>query len=109
MKRLTDLQSYKGVLPYSSELFGVYQPLIGWTSKRQKERVERGFANDLEKARRGLLAKFRPDFDIKVSERAQRAEIAGLRVGTLEPTQPRSTGTFPVSYTHLTLPTKRIV
>ena len=30
IKRLIDLSSYKGVLPYDSELFGVYQPLIGW-------------------------------------------------------------------------------
>lgn len=33
-KRLQDLNAYKGVLPYASELFGVYQPLIGWKSKR---------------------------------------------------------------------------
>lgn len=33
-KRLEDLNAYKGVLPYASELFGVYQPLIGWKSKR---------------------------------------------------------------------------
>lgn len=28
------LDSYKGVLPYSSELFGVYQPMIGWRARR---------------------------------------------------------------------------
>lgn len=33
-KRLEDLTAYQGVLPYASELFGVYQPLIGWKSKR---------------------------------------------------------------------------
>lgn len=38
VKRLTDLTSYTSVLPYSSELFGVYQPLIGWKSKRTRER-----------------------------------------------------------------------
>lgn len=94
MKRLTDLQNYTGVLPYSSELFGVYQPLIGWTSKRQKERVERGYANDLDKAGRALLARLRPEFEIKVSERAQRGEIVDLRAATLEGTRQRSTGTF---------------
>ena len=36
-KRLTDLTSYDVVLPYASELFGVYQPLIGWKSKRAEE------------------------------------------------------------------------
>ena len=27
------LDAYKGMLPYASELFGVYQPLLGWKSK----------------------------------------------------------------------------
>jgi hypothetical protein len=38
-RRLTDLSDYKGVLPYSSELFGVYQTLIGWKSKRLLRRL----------------------------------------------------------------------
>lgn len=33
-KRLLNLERYSGVLPYASELFGVYQPMIGWHSKR---------------------------------------------------------------------------
>jgi hypothetical protein len=33
-KRLTDLTAYRSVLPYASELFGVYQPMLGWKSKR---------------------------------------------------------------------------
>lgn len=94
MKRLTDLQTYTGVLPYASELFGVYQPLIGWTSKRQKERVQRGFANDLEKASRGLLGRLRPDFEIKLSERMHAAEIANVRPAVLAPSRMRTTGTF---------------
>jgi hypothetical protein len=40
IKRLTDLTSYKSVLPYDSELFGVYQPLIGWKSKRRMDRIK---------------------------------------------------------------------
>ncbi|MBE8721257.1 hypothetical protein [Sphingobacterium pedocola] len=37
-KRLTDLTAYKSVLPYASEIFGVYQPLIGWKGKRNTKR-----------------------------------------------------------------------
>ena len=33
-----DLTKFKGSLPYSAELFGVYQPIIGWKSKRTKHR-----------------------------------------------------------------------
>lgn len=45
MKRLTDLTSYKGVLPYASEIFGIYQPLLSWKSARIQMRVQAG-AND---------------------------------------------------------------
>lgn len=40
-------QDYKGVLPYASELFGVYQPLLGWKSKRNQRRFSKGYAVDL--------------------------------------------------------------
>jgi hypothetical protein len=39
-KRLQDLTDYKSVLPYASELFGVYQPLIGWKSARKIKRIK---------------------------------------------------------------------
>jgi len=36
-----DLSKYQNkILPYASELFGVYQPLIGWKAKQAKERVK---------------------------------------------------------------------
>lgn len=38
IKRITDLKNYKSVLPYASEIFGVYQPLIGWKGKRNIQR-----------------------------------------------------------------------
>jgi hypothetical protein len=41
-KRLEDLAAYKGVLPYASELYGVYQPLIGWKSKRTDDWLNNG-------------------------------------------------------------------
>ena len=46
VKRITDLGQYAGVLPYASEMFGIYQPLLGWKSKRIAERIERGIARD---------------------------------------------------------------
>src|SRR5688500_3071316 len=41
-KRITDLSDYTSILPYASELFGVYQPLIGWKSKRVLKRLNKG-------------------------------------------------------------------
>ena len=32
---------YKGILPYASELFGIYQPLLGWKSRIVTERYQR--------------------------------------------------------------------
>ncbi|HLG56699.1 MAG TPA: hypothetical protein VI485_15275 [Vicinamibacterales bacterium] len=37
MKSFND---YKGTLPYASELFGIYQPLLGWKSRLTKKRYE---------------------------------------------------------------------
>jgi hypothetical protein len=45
-KRITDLTAYTSILPYASELFGVYQPLLGWKSRRIAERQKEGFRND---------------------------------------------------------------
>lgn len=41
MKKITDYDQFKSILPYSSEMFGVYQPLIGWKSKRILQRIEK--------------------------------------------------------------------
>jgi hypothetical protein len=58
VKRITDLSPYQSVLPYASELFGIYQPLLGWKSRRILQRIERGREND----RRGALAKLARQF-----------------------------------------------
>jgi len=47
MKTLDD---YKGILPYASELFGTYQPLLGWKSRiilRRYERIRSSLYNKL--------------------------------------------------------------
>ena len=36
-----DLSLFKGLPPYASELFGVYQPLLGWKSKRKRRWIGR--------------------------------------------------------------------
>ena len=45
-KKIIDLTKYTSVLPFASELFGVYQPLLGWKSKRIEERFRQGFESD---------------------------------------------------------------
>lgn len=50
-KRITDLTDYTSVLPYASEMFGVYQPMIGWRSALRMNRFKIG----LGETRDGLL------------------------------------------------------
>jgi hypothetical protein len=83
MKRLTNFADYKAVLPYASELFGVYQPLLGWKSKRSIERFGRGFRAD----RRELLSQVGNQFvgTAELDATADRVVISSIRPG-----QPRS-------------------
>ena len=37
---MRDLEKFRGRLPYATELFGVYQPLIGWKSKIIQQRLQ---------------------------------------------------------------------
>jgi hypothetical protein len=37
-----DIEQYKGITPYASEHYGVYQPLLGWESKLTKKWLQRG-------------------------------------------------------------------
>jgi hypothetical protein len=48
-----DLSSFEGRLPYASELYGMYQPLLGWKSRRIVNRMMPG----LTAAQDGILAR----------------------------------------------------
>jgi hypothetical protein len=94
MKRLLNLTPYNGILPYASEIFGVYQPLLGWRSKRIAERVERGFAQDVAQVNRILQAKFDPRFKVEVESERGLPRIVELEPAVLKTSRTRSTGTF---------------
>jgi hypothetical protein len=57
-KRLTDLNGYKTILPYAGELFGVYQPMIGWRSKR----ASAGLDHAVQSNAQSLIDRFTPYF-----------------------------------------------
>lgn len=57
-KRITNLTDYTSVLPYASEMFGVYQPMIGWKSKKQQERHKQS----LLEMKTALLNNYAKDF-----------------------------------------------
>jgi hypothetical protein len=82
-KRITDLSDYSSVLPYASELFGVYQPMIGWRSKRMQQRREAG----TDAARADLLSRylgaFRGQYQVDIAGSDCFAEVGNIDVGML--------------------------
>ncbi|HKT83160.1 MAG TPA: hypothetical protein VJQ84_04915, partial [Solirubrobacterales bacterium] len=60
MKHLSDLTDYKGILPYASEVFGVYQPLLGWKSARIQRRIDVSTQDRFAHTLRSILATVQP-------------------------------------------------
>jgi hypothetical protein len=81
-KRITDLVDYTSILPYASEIFGIYQPLLGWKSKRMENRFLKGFQNDRNIMIRRLQSAFQGLVDINFREDCQ-VDIR-LRPGALQ-------------------------
>jgi hypothetical protein len=71
VKRITDLTDYTSVLPYASEMFGVYQPLLGWRSKRIEQRLREGYRHDKRQLLETLKRKFAPLLDISYGDNQQ--------------------------------------
>jgi hypothetical protein len=65
---MPSFDDYKGILPYASELFGIYQPLLGWKSQIIQRRYDR-FRSSLysELASRALTGSAAP-VQIQVSD-----------------------------------------
>jgi hypothetical protein len=58
---VVDLMKFQGTLPYASELFGVYQPLIGWRSDKSKSLA----ASESSKNIQNLLAAMAHDSRVR--------------------------------------------
>ncbi|MBF5045810.1 hypothetical protein FGE12_25605 [Aggregicoccus sp. 17bor-14] len=71
VKRITDLTRYASVLPYASELFGIYQPLLGWRSARIQARYAQGLQRDKQRVLQALTSAFGPVVDLRLRDGAQ--------------------------------------
>jgi hypothetical protein len=67
-KRITDLTDYTSVLPYASEIFGVYQPMIGWKSKRISDRMARGIRAQNMSKFRDILAQYEGIANVELAD-----------------------------------------
>jgi hypothetical protein len=81
-KRITDLTDYKSVLPCASDLFGVYQAMLGWRSKRTLRPIEHGAAVGRFKDASDLSARFQGHADLNFNADYQ---FVGGRVGIGDP------------------------
>jgi len=83
-KRLTNLTDYIAVLPYASEMFGIYQPLLGWKSKRIEERFRKGYLKDRNRMLDSMVGKFKGNVTLDMADEANcQLTISDIRPGTL--------------------------
>jgi len=84
MKKTKDLSQFTNILPYASEIFGVYQPMLGWRSKRARKRVERGFRNDVARVLDVVRERFKGRFELSLAADGAAQRIARLEPATLD-------------------------
>ncbi|WP_374563497.1 hypothetical protein, partial [Nitrosomonas sp.] len=94
MKKISDYSKYQNILPYDSEIFGVYQPMIGWKSKRIQQRIDKGFRADLRKVRDQLFKGYRGNFEMVLNERGMLDKITKLDTGSNEVPRKGAMGSF---------------
>src|SRR4051794_21149253 len=71
VKRTLDLGQYVNVLPYASEMFGIYQPLLGWKSKRITDRFTKGLDRDKSQIIRTLARELSAAVSIRYGDSGQ--------------------------------------
>ena len=90
---MSSFDDFKGILPYASEVFGIYQPLLGWKSKRIAKRYEKYRTSLYNELASRALANARAPVEVKLSASAAGAvstTLAGraasiITVSKLEP------------------------
>ena len=89
-----NLDDFKETLPYASELFGIYQPLLGWRSRIIKQRVDKGRLSGLIEVTSYALSRVKVSA-FGVSGEADTSASAGLVTPALQDP--------PVAWRHSTL------
>jgi hypothetical protein len=92
MKKTSDLSPYTTILPYASEIFGVYQPMLGWRSKRIRGRIDKGFANDMSGIFDTLYASFGGRFELELNDDRSLKQIRMVAPASARTSQPRVSG-----------------
>jgi hypothetical protein len=88
MKDKLNFDQYKGILPYSSEIFGVYQPMIGWKSNRIVSRLKRSLFDKQNILLQIAARNFKEvitDFSPRTGDLWECHIDIGIEAGTLRP------------------------
>jgi hypothetical protein len=86
-KRITDLIDYTSVLPYASEMFGVYQPMIGWRSQRVAKRLGQGLLDTQNSLLQSFAKNYAGVSEIDFSKTDCSADITNIQIGRLSSVQ----------------------
>jgi len=70
-----DLEKFSNAPPYASELYGIYQPLLGWKSRLITRRVEAGINSFRRQFLVQLFPRFRPDYELQGSLHPREAQF----------------------------------
>lgn len=76
-----DLEKFKGQYPYGSELFGVYQTLLGWRGARARRWFTRGYAHERGELSNSMISKVRPDVDAHLNADQFLERIGRIGIG----------------------------
>ena len=88
MIKYEDLKKFKGQYPYGSELFGVYQTLLGWRGSRARNWFFRGFALERSQLSDRILRHIRADVEARPNADNVLTEIGRIGIGKAN-NQPR--------------------
>ena len=70
---MPDLSSFKGTRPYASEMTGLYQPLLGWRSALQHQRVEEGLRSTASRSLLAIMPALQPNVALSAAPHALEA------------------------------------
>ncbi|MFK0250140.1 hypothetical protein ACIQUM_36025 [Amycolatopsis azurea] len=79
----TNLNNYRGILPYSSEIFGIYQPLLGWKSARIGARVEQAALVRSAALLNNVGDRVAPVVEAKFTPAERKVEVTKLDAGSV--------------------------
>lgn len=78
-----DLDHFRGQYPYGSELFGVYQTLLGWRGRRARSWFMRGYARERRELRDSIFRRLLAAVDARPNADHVLARIGHIGIGEI--------------------------